>query len=1024
MPQKVGLPLNNEVSLKVDWATLGEKLFKTVTGGFKAYNGDFKGGADAFFALLGAAKAVKQDVPLGARALELILLCFAWSFDSLRAGGHLDDEKIKEAAKKAIASLKKQVEGAKISIPYDFFEQPSSAEPYLLLRDQFVLHRSAFRASTSEKEELVRVRFDSAFRSAVWAIWADRSATFEELARVLESPAAKTADFERQWQAYRESLIGQFHITPVFGQEETKVSLGQLYTPLRCFWREIESIDDDESRYADVEIPQKQTCHVRNLQDELDSWLDSDDEHDWLRLIGGGPGSGKSTSAKAFAARLAERDDVRPLFISLQHLRPNERLREAINRYYADRTGSPFQVGPLERKYVEGGVRLVLIFDGLDEIARPGESADNIAKEMIEWIRDLRSDLTGDLRVGHKVLVTGRMPSFQAARRRFNSKGKEALEVLDLLNQQKGSMRSKTLYHGGETSIEGDESLIQDDHRHLWWKNYSVALGRPEVAPRGLTDERLESLTAEPLLCYLLALSGYLESDSDKAANNRNYIFQRLLSDVWKRGWGDGRAGTGKDLREDDFNRLFETMALAAWHGGDERVATYDRFLNALRITQTEHIFENFKSQEGGDVSNLAVNFYMKRPDENEKGFEFTHKSFGEYLTARALVRKAIDIGELSERRFDTAVSEWIEVAGEGNFTTDLYEFLIDEGKFLPSRNAILTKRRLEKILAVAIDRGLPINYQRCESCEDASMRQRRAVTSIIGVIQSMSERISKNNKEHFIGFGKEKMLNLNKILAKLNFEFGSMPGSLLKNVYAPDTILNFSSLFCINFGGGWLERAHFQFSSLHHLDFSGANLKSSFFDISTISYCLFNSVDLRKTSFTQTCFINSSLNEAKLQNAKFMGAKFIGVSFRKAKLSKANFEKSIFVNSDTNVRIRVGKPEKSDASTKEIDFREANLEQAIFEEAILEGACFDGSNLKGAVFKNARLKGADFSNAILENTVFENADLEGAVFKGVDLEHGAILKGANVEGIILGEDESDAEIENPTRTDREVEPV
>jgi len=47
--------------------------------------------------------------------------------------------------------------------------------------------------------------------------------------------------------------------------------------------------------------------------------------------------------------------------------------------------------------------RLVLIFDGLDELARPGVNADEIARNMIGWIKDLYQELKGETGVEHRV---------------------------------------------------------------------------------------------------------------------------------------------------------------------------------------------------------------------------------------------------------------------------------------------------------------------------------------------------------------------------------------------------------------------------------------------------------------------------------------------------------------------------------------------------------------------------------------------------------------------------------------------
>jgi len=179
----------------------------------------------------------------------------------------------------------------------------------------------------------------------------------------------------------------------------------------------------------------------------------------------------------------------------------------------------------------------------------------------------------------------------------------------------------------------------------------------------------------------LFALSGYLEENAKEAADNRSKIYYRLLADVWRRGWGGGRAGPGRQLGQADFDRLFEAMALAAWHGGDERVATYDRFERALIIMKAKEIFEDFTKTEGGDVSNLAVNFYLKQADTASKGVEFTHTSFGEYLASRAIFRVADDVVKLVDIREEIALEEWLKGVSTGKLTYELLAFIRDEAR-------------------------------------------------------------------------------------------------------------------------------------------------------------------------------------------------------------------------------------------------------------------------------------------------------------------------------------------------------
>ena len=251
MHDKAGVPLTRDVSIKVDWLDFGQKLSKVFTNGFKAFCGDVASGVEAGSDLIDAAKAIKKDIPLGNKALELILLCFAWAFDSLRATGSINEADAKAVAEAAIDNLKNRADAGELEIPYDFFQQPSDAKAYQLLRDEFLRNRQAYRQSKTEDEAELSARFDIAFRSGVWRLWTDRTSAFEDLAKTLNSPAAEAADFDRQWQAYRESLVHEFKVAPVFGQELTRVALAQLYVPLRCFWHENEQLQETVSGYVE-----------------------------------------------------------------------------------------------------------------------------------------------------------------------------------------------------------------------------------------------------------------------------------------------------------------------------------------------------------------------------------------------------------------------------------------------------------------------------------------------------------------------------------------------------------------------------------------------------------------------------------------------------------------------------------------------------------------------------------------------------------------------------------------------------
>jgi hypothetical protein len=158
-------------------------------------------------------------------------------------------------------------------------------------------------------------------------------------------------------------------------------------------------------------------------------------------------------------------------------------------------------------------------------------------------------------------------------------------------------------------------------------------------------------------------LSGFATANWEQAAENPNRIYKTLVDSIWYRGWGEGgakRQGPGRSLSKADFNILMQTIALAAWQGGDTRVATEQAFGNAVKIAQSEAAWENFKNDNGPDVTNLALNFYLKAAEKGQRGFEFTHKTFGDYLAARAIFDIAEDLTVLIRRKVDHAMTDWV----------------------------------------------------------------------------------------------------------------------------------------------------------------------------------------------------------------------------------------------------------------------------------------------------------------------------------------------------------------------------
>lgn len=640
----------------------------------------------------------------------------------------------------------------------------------------------------------------------------------------------------------------EFEVRPVFGQEMTRLSLSQLYVPLRCYWPKQDAVSDDT-----VEIGLTQTHKVGMLDELLDGWVRSKTEEDITRLIGGGPGSGKSTTLRAFARRMAEHPEFRPLFIPLQHIDLEGDLREAINRYFLDRTNGPFTHAPLARTAIEDGPALVLIFDGLDELVRPGEAANEVVNLFVTKLTNLTASLRGDGSRSVKVVVSGRMPSFQAARRFLSPPKHGCLEVYGFTPEPNGLFRKDC------------EELWKLDQRPVWWRQYATLFGMAIDIPPAFAGNKLEGITHEPLLCYLLVLSGFATENWEKAAENPNRIYKSLVDSIWDRGWGEGlikRQGLGRTLSKVDFNALMQTIALAAWQDGDTRVASEQGFANAVKIARTERAWENFKYDNGADVTNLAMNFYLKAAETGQRGFEFTHKSFGDYLAARAILDLAHDLELFIERSVSHAMTDWIAATGTGSLSKKILTFLRDEVRLRVTDSiyaytlvkATSSKALFEKLIGTILSDGLPAAAG-ASIWRISEMRQRNGEIMAWAIINSLTLTIAHLNgpeRQVIVNWpDKKKSFSdlLRRVLVNNNSENPVL--KCFSYIVAPEADLFGLSLTGIDLRGAQMKNARFAGCHLIRANFEGANLDNCNFQRAMLEGAELDGASLRKSDLT-----------------------------------------------------------------------------------------------------------------------------------------------------------------------------
>jgi hypothetical protein len=165
--------------------------------------------------------------------------------------------------------------------------------------------------------------------------------------------------------------------------------------------------------------------------------------------------------------------------------------------------------------------------------------------------------------------------------------------------------------------------------------------------PQELASDNLTDITTVPLLNYLLSFSLIRSKIQFDETTNLNIIYNDLLERIYEREWENRRQHpTIQDIEFNHFVRILEEIALAVWHG-DGRTTTVATIEAYCKDSELEKLFDIFEEEVARGINRLLLAFYFrqhgystKEKEKTEKTFEFVHKSFGEYLTAKRIVRE------------------------------------------------------------------------------------------------------------------------------------------------------------------------------------------------------------------------------------------------------------------------------------------------------------------------------------------------------------------------------------------------
>jgi uncharacterized protein YjbI with pentapeptide repeats len=623
-------------------------------------------------------------------------------------------------------------------------------------------------------------------------------------------------------------------------------------------------------------------------------------------------------------------------------------LVDAIERFLRDDLDGILPPNPLNKAHAEQ--RVLLIFDGLDELAMQGRVAAKIAQD---FIREVQKKLLRFKQSEGRVfaLISGRDLAIQAIATEFRQDG----QILHLLPYFQSPEENK------QHAYVGERGLLEQDQRQAWWQIYGQLKEKPyDGLPEELNQGKLVEITAQPLLNYLVALS-YDRGEVDfSAESNLNAVYNDLLVQVYARDWAGYKHPTLGNIEQRDFIRILEEIAIACWHGNG-RTTTIKRIAERCASGALKRVLEIFEGGANEGVTRLLTAFYFRQSgiQSSEATFEFTHKSFGEYLTARRLVLELRLMQQQHVRYEDDpdvgwsekdCLKRWTMLCGPATLDDYLLSFLRDEVKLQPPEEVAQWQTLLCKLIGSMVRYGMPLEEITPRPTFIEEMRQaRNASETLLATLSSCAW--------------------VTQTVSNIDWPSPEAFGTWLAHLQGqPSGNKNPVAFHCLN-------HLDLQDCDLTRRDLGGARLDQARLDRARLDRARLVETHLVGARLVEASLKGASLVRAQLDWANLVGASLIEASLVEASLVEASLEGA-----------RLGRANLVEANLDQASLDQASLDQASLSRTSLKGTSLEGASLIGASLEGARLDRARLDRARLDRASLEGASLEGARLKGTSL--------------------------------------
>ncbi|MFM7280040.1 MAG: NACHT domain-containing protein, partial [Microcystis aeruginosa] len=748
----------------------------------------------------------------------------------------LSQEVEKLSLKELYRQITDSLEEQELNLDRDFFEHPERLPIVAPVQAAFLQWLTTNNLITNSQEaQSLSNRLPAYFVSALQEQWKDKRDEYSLLLDEIDTPFNNAWKRESGWLHYRAWLQKQID-EPIFWEA---FSLKQIYVPLRGFYEEEEIKATPDTDYH--REPSFKRI-VSKLQEQLETWLEAAKSDDAIRLLTGGPGSGKSSFCKVFAAQQA-RLEKQVLYIPLHRLSFSTDLVTAVKTFVQHDGFLP--ENPLEPS--DQDLRLLIIFDGLDELSMQGKIAQEVAQNFINEVREqVKSFNQNKTRL--QVLISGRDVVVQSNKNNF----KKPQQIITIL----------PYWVANSDDFSDVDNLLKVDQRHQWWQQYGQAKGKNYAQlPTELSGENLQEITAQPLLNYLIALTFERGEVQFSQETNLNNIYDNLLKAVYERGYEKNSPGHRaiEGITEKDFVLILMEIALSCWHGNGK--TTTVREIEEHCENNVKNLLKNFQdsfqSDSQGSITRLLTAFYFRESGDlrgSEKTFEFTHKSFGEYLTARRIVdrvkqihRKLQDSEDDYDNDYDPrqALIAWATLCGPTAIDEYLFSFIVNQIQLQSPDEVKQWQKTLGHLIEYLLVKGMPMEGLKNRPNFQEEMRQARnaeeALLAVFNACGRVTEEIFPIQWPSPEAFGnwlarlQGQRINYGPMFVLDCLSFLDLQNCLLicRDLYGANLVranlaganLRGANLKWANLVGANLRRANLEWANLVRANLEGANL-------------------------------------------------------------------------------------------------------------------------------------------------------------------------------------------------------